>query len=84
MKKPIYTTECDHFQISENKSFEKVCYTSTTGYKYKNKIVGWENVDRIDVTAGKEEIYALVTDVYSGDIMDGIPTIAGKDVDRWA
>ncbi len=59
------------------------CSRSVSGFHLENKLVRWERLNTLDLPMGITRI-ALVTDVEQGDKYDGIPTIFGEKLTRWA
>ena len=65
-----------------NGTTETSC-TSVISGTHKETRTRWENLTSTNLPKGSITI-ALVTDVLPGDYMDGIPTLFGKKIDRWA
>lgn len=79
-----YKETCGEDTLYVNGSINKGdCTKSISGTHIENKIVRWERYNTQDLPTGNLTI-ALVTDVNFGDHYDGIPTIFGEKLTRWA
>lgn len=78
-----YEESCEYEYLSINKTYKRVCKMIKGDSHFENKIVGWKKLNSKDIPKGKLTI-ALVTDVEAGDYYDGIPTIFGEKLTRWA
>ncbi len=77
VERNLYENEC---RIIDG---EEECFRKTVGKKTASEIVGWEKLNTNDLPSGSLTI-ALVTDVFVGDYYDGVPTLFGKEISRWA
>ncbi len=74
---------CINGKTLGNGTIEKTCSHEVKEIRSVTRIKEWKTFNGKDLPSGKTLI-ALVTDVESRDYYDGIPTLFGVRVDRWA
>ena len=73
-----FDTKC-----SLNKNMTEVCVRYISGSHIEKKVVDWERLDNRDIKAGNYTV-GLFVDVYRGDHIDGIWTLAGQPITKHA
>jgi len=74
---------CTQVGMTANGSIKTNCFSNIIGSHIETKINRWERFDTAEIPRGNITI-ALVTDVKAGDRFDGIPTLFGRKITKWA